>query len=244
MGSILLEDFIVVGGNELLLHNGGHYFRRTLTVDLAALRDAVSAYNTHSLQVRVELKPSEDLSIVTAVAFESKDDVRIGVGLVEVEPAELKGLDLHGVADEFICGFDLDDGVVGSHIGEDSVEEGYGLAALKHLVDIWFIVENGGIELSLVGWHQCVEVHEVLSEGARLVEAAELNHTANDHLVLSNTVDALLFQSINRVDNAECHTDGQRRRHSDGNQVEEFLHEVLHLRILVDEDDEDDVGAN
>lgn len=106
------------------------------------------------------------------------------------------------------------------------------------------IVEDGRIKLGLVGWDQGMEVHEVLSEGSRFVEAAELYHAAHDDLVLGNAEDPFLLQSLHGVDNTKGHTDGQGRRHCDGDQIEELHDQVHQLHVLMDEDDQHDEGAD
>lgn len=94
--------------------------------------------------------------------------------------------------------------------------------------------------MSLVGWDQSMEVHEILSKGSRLIEAAKLYHAAHNDLILSNTEDPLLLQPLHGIDNTKSHTDWQGRRHCDGDEIEEFHDQIDLLHVLVDEDDQHD----
>lgn len=89
-----------------------------------------------------------------------------------------------------------------------------------------------------------MEVHEVLSEGSRLVEAAELYHPAHNDLILRDAENPLLLQPLHGIDNPKGHTDGQGRRHCDGDQIKEFHDKVDQLHVLMDEDDQHDEGTD
>jgi hypothetical protein len=57
------------------------------------------ADDAHTLQVCVELEPAVDLPLVSSLAVEPEDHVRISVRLVEDESTEEECLDFHGVTD-------------------------------------------------------------------------------------------------------------------------------------------------
>jgi hypothetical protein len=110
-----LEVVLRDGG---LLHDAHHDFWGALDVALeGVLRDLGD--HAHALEVRVELEPPVDLSGLVPCGFEGKDDLGVAVPLVQGELAELEELDLHGVANKLLCLFNLDDGVVRSHVIED-----------------------------------------------------------------------------------------------------------------------------
>ena len=56
---------------------------------------------------------------MSSCTLKAEDGIVISQVLVEVEFPELEGLDFHRVADKLSRGFDLDDGVISSHIIEN-----------------------------------------------------------------------------------------------------------------------------
>ena len=240
MRGVLLQNLVVVWRNGVLLHDGGHHLGRALGIHLAPVGFAVLADDAHPLQVGVELESPKDYPAVAALTLKAEDNPGIGVGLVEREPAEEEGLHLHGVADQLIGLFNFNDRVIGGHIGEYAVDEGVLRGALEHLVDTGLVVGHGRVEFPGVSWNQRVKIHIILSEGAGLIETAKLYHAAHDDLVLRNTENLLLLQSLHRVDYAKGHRDRQGRRDRNCDQIEELLNEILGLNVGVDEDDEDD----
>lgn len=242
MRRVVPQYFPVIGWNALLLHDGCHHLGRALSINLTPHRDAILADDAHPLQIGVKLESTIDESTVSAITFEAKDDFGVSMGLVEVEPSEKECLDLHGITDEFTLG--LDNRVVGSHVGKDGIDEGSPRNTLEHLIDAGFVVGNGGVKLALIGWYQCMEIHIVFSKGAGLVEAAKLDHSAHDDLILGDTENALIFQPLHSVDNTKGHTDRECRWDCDGDEIKEFLDQIHHLHILVDEADQDSKGAH
>ncbi|CAM6004047.1 unnamed protein product [Sphagnum balticum] len=121
--SVVFEDFAVVLRDGAGLHDGGHYLGRTLDTDRELLGETVVADYAHPLQISLELEAAVDLSRVPPFALEGKDDLGVGMGLVELEPAELKHLDLHRVTNQFLSALDLDDGVVRRHVVQDGQVE-------------------------------------------------------------------------------------------------------------------------
>lgn len=234
VGSIVSQNFPVIGWDALLLHDSCHHFGRALRVNLTSVGDAILADDTHPLQVGIKLKPAIDKPTMSTLTLKAEDDLRIGMLLVEPEPSELKSFDFHGIANKFILG--LDNRVVRCHVGEDGIEEGSTGYTFEHLVDTWLVIGNGWIKFTFIGWNQRMKIHVILSESPGLVEAAKLDHSTDNHLILGYTENPLAFQSLHRIDDAEGHTDRQGRWHCDGNQIEELLNQILRLHILVDED--------
>jgi hypothetical protein len=117
----MLQNLPVIRRNAFLLHNVRHHFRGALCIDLASVRSAVLTDHAHSLKIRIKLKPTVDESTVSTFAFKAKDDLGIRVGLIKFESSEFKGLDFHGITNQFALGIDPYNGVIGGHIGEDGV---------------------------------------------------------------------------------------------------------------------------
>ncbi len=94
---IVLEDFFVIRWDGLFLHDRCHHFRRALCIHFTSFGGTVLADHTHSLEIRIKLKPSVDDSAVASIAFEAEDDIGIGVRLVKFESSEFECLDFHGI---------------------------------------------------------------------------------------------------------------------------------------------------
>lgn len=65
------------------------------------------------------------------------------------------------------------------------------------------------MELSVGGRDKAKEIHEIFSEGARFVEAAELDYPASDNFVLRNAEDRLGPHLLHGVNDSESHAHGQ-----------------------------------
>lgn len=85
------------------------------------------------------------------------------------------------------------------------------------------------LEFGVPAADESPEIHEVFSEGTGLVETNEIHHTSSHHLIRRNTEDLLIFQLLQREDDTECHGDGQARRHSNGDEIQELDHKIACL---------------
>lgn len=103
----MLQDFLVIGWHALLLHDGGHHFGRALGVNLTAIGDAVLADDAHPLQVGIELESAVYEPAVAAFTLKTKDNFGIRMRLVELEPPELKSLDLHWITNQLVLCLNL-----------------------------------------------------------------------------------------------------------------------------------------
>lgn len=69
------------------------------------------------------------------------------------------------------------------------------------------LMENRSLILILckIDWHQCMEIHEILSESARLIKTEEIYHTSQNDLVGRYAIERLLLHLLHCIDNPEGH---------------------------------------
>lgn len=87
--------------------------------------------------------------------------------------------------------------------------------------------------------HNAIEIHIILSQRASLIEAAKLDNTTHNDLILWDTEYLFLIHPLECVDNAEGHADWKGRRYSNQNNVDELNDDVagFFIREVDDSDD-------
>lgn len=98
MWGILLEDCVIVWGYWALFHYCDHHLWRAFRINLDSFCDAVLTNYTHSLKVRVKLKATVNKTTMAPLTFESENDLRISVRLIELVIAKVEGFYLHRVS--------------------------------------------------------------------------------------------------------------------------------------------------
>jgi hypothetical protein len=132
--------------------------------------------------------------------------------------------------------------VVGSHVVENVKE----IRLFNDLtIDSCSFVDPifyGFLEATLMGRNQRLKIHEVFSQGAGLVEAAEVDDPTHDHSVLFNAENAFLLEFFNGIDDTEGHGDRKGRRDGDGDEVQKLDDEVKGCDDFLELGDHADVG--
>lgn len=119
MRGIFFEHLVVIFGHRGYFHDVEHHFWRSLSIDAVSLACRSFGYDTHSLQLRLELEPPIYSTCVSSVTFEAKDDLRVFWRLVEPELPKIECFDFHRVSYQFVCSFYLNNGMIGCHVVEN-----------------------------------------------------------------------------------------------------------------------------
>jgi hypothetical protein len=121
---VLLEDVLVVGRDGLLSEDVDHYLWGSFHVyEQVVSCHARLADCAHSEQLRVEVEPLQNETLVASGTAEGHDDVGVVVLLAaEDEVAELEQLYLHRITHVFLGLFHIDDRVVHGHVVESQSE--------------------------------------------------------------------------------------------------------------------------
>lgn len=159
---------------------------------------------------------------MAAIALKREDSFGVFVGLIESKATEVECFNLHRIANKLVWFLNFDDGVIGCHVVKDWQVVRLFIDVIDHVLSHFLGIDDLSVKLAIPGGHGAVEVHEVLSEGASLVEASEFNHSSSNHLILRDAENRLLLQFFNGIDDSESHADGESGRHCDENHIDEF----------------------
>ena len=164
--------------------------------------------------------------------------------LIEYKLPKLEEFDLHRVTDHFSCGFDANDGVIGSHVVIDVDKIGFSFECFLDIEFLISFVEDSLFECGFLGWDECFKIHEIFSESSSLIETWKRNSASCDDFVRINTKQFDIFQFFDSIDNSKGHTDRQSGRDSDDNQIEKFHENSFAINYLWEMVNHTEVGDN
>ena len=110
--------------------------------------------------------------------------------------------------------------MVGCHIAENIVEVGFGLQRFSDAGSLVESIFYGRYKLGLYAGDQSLEIHEILGESTGFIETAKTDIASNDNFIFLDTKYILLFEFTDRVNHPKGHTDRQRSRYSNSNQIQ------------------------
>lgn len=229
--SVFFEDLVVIRRNRGFIHDSHHHLRWSFAVTIESI--CTNSYNnTHSLEVRIELEPSEDFSFLPALRFEGKDDFWVGIWLIKSKLPKFKEFYLHGITYHFACSFNTYDRMVGGHVVVDVQKVRFALNNRCDVELVFISVIYCLVKFTFFCRYEGLKVHKILSQSASFIKAAEIYCSSSDNFVFLNAKNRLIIEFFNGIDNSKSHTNWQGRRHSNSDQIQEFHNHIHRIHNL------------
>ena len=115
--SVLFQNFLIIVRYCRFIHNLQHNFWRSFAIAVTAISHCtVWCNDTHSLNVRIKFKPSENYTFVISFACKWKYNVRIILRKIKFEFTELEKFYLHWISHKLPSWLNLNDWMVRGHI--------------------------------------------------------------------------------------------------------------------------------